>query len=96
MMPAIEVRMLVDTDEGVLHVNFFTSLKNDLDDNDFLYELDCKLQKVFDSNNDIANSGHAIISHMGSELFTVFFDRDKDGVSWIKNIMMNQDDPTIH
>ena len=95
-MASIEVRMLLDTDEGILHVNFFTALKNDLDDSGFLFELEDKLQTVFDTNNDITNSGHAIISHMGSELFTVFFNKDKSGVGWVKNIMMNEDDPTIH
>ena len=95
-MASIEVRMLLDTDEGILHVNFFTALKNDLDDSGFLFELEDKLQTVFDTNNDITNSGHAIISHMGSELFTVYFMRDEEGVGWKKQIMMNQDDPTIH
>lgn len=96
MMPAIEVRMLLDTDEGTLHVNFFTALKKDIDDDNFFSELDYKLQTVFDTNDDITNSGHAIISHMGTELFTVYFIRDEEGVGWTKKIMMNQNDPTIH
>ena len=95
-MPAIEVRMLLDTDKGTLHVNFFTALKKDIDDDNFFSELDYKLQTVFDTNDDITNSGHAIISHMGTELFTVYFMRDEEGVGWKKKIMMNQNDPTIH
>jgi hypothetical protein len=96
MMPAIEVRMMLDTDEGILHVNFFTALKKDIDDDNFFSELDYKLQTVFDTNDDITNSGHAIISHMGTELFTVYFMRDEEGVGWTKKIMMNENDPVIH
>ncbi len=95
-MPAIEVRMMLDTDEGILHVNFFTALKKDIDDDNFFSELDYKLQTVFDTNDDITNSGHAIISHMGTELFTVYFMRDEEGVGWTKKIMMNENDPVIH
>ena len=95
-MPAIEVRMLLDTEVGQMHINFFTAIKNDFDHNGFYSELNEKLQEVVNANDEIANSGHAIISHMGTELFTVFFMRGAEGNKWIKKIMMNQDDPIIH
>ena len=102
MTPAIEVRMLVQTEEGDKNVNFYTIVQfpSTLNPDDFD---DYFCSSVSDSDDEILyrmkesiNAGLAVAFYRGDELFTFSFFKGKEEDRWKYQTMFNQNDPTIH
>tara|TARA_R110000823_G_scaffold189138_2_gene321033 strand:- start:3120 stop:3419 length:300 start_codon:yes stop_codon:yes gene_type:complete len=96
----IEVKMIINTNEGMKNVNFFTSVDvmESRSEEHLLDLITREIDLVIFKYEDILSSGYAIAMHNNKELFSFEFikkEEDKE-VQW-KNLMMSLvENPTVH
>ena len=94
-MPSIEIRMMLQTNNGQKHVNFFTMIKPTIFSEEVTKSIREEIEKVVDEHKE-TEAGYAIVYYKNEELFTVSFMKGKEGEIWKHQIMDETKDPMIH
>tara|TARA_R110000824_G_scaffold339_6_gene2526 strand:- start:271 stop:570 length:300 start_codon:yes stop_codon:yes gene_type:complete len=99
-MTQIEVKMIINTDNGVKNVNFFTTIDifQSKSENEFFNMITKEIDLMILKYEKYLLSGYAMAMHNNKEIFSFEFMKTSEGreVQW-KNLMMSLvKNPTIH
>tara|TARA_R100000008_G_C3549885_1_gene149759 strand:+ start:774 stop:1064 length:291 start_codon:yes stop_codon:yes gene_type:complete len=96
-MAQVEIKIILNTKEGVKNIDFFTSVDGVfLNEDDVVDKIGNIIEKKVLQNNIVAESGYAVALHENEELFTMTFMKTNLGEmeQWVK--MKEMTNQTIH
>ena len=93
MISQVEIKMVLNTDDGLKNVNFFTMISGDGTEEDIIERISDKINDCLLKYDKILQSGFAVALWQNDELFTMTFMNTEDDKKWVTNY---QREPTIH